>query len=188
MIKKTTEGFSLIEVLVATFIFVLVIFSAMVIFSDTLGVKRQAESFQLSQESAYYPVEIIARDVRDAASLNVTPSLQDCASGIIITKDSGQKVCYFKDSDRVAYKTYLGSYWSTLNYLTPESVKVNTLTFSGVSSPSTKAEADAQTIQPYATITANIETNQESRSIDKINLDIQTTATLLDYNWKYKDY
>ena len=128
---RSSKGFSLIEVLVATFIFVIVLFSAMIIFSDTLKITGKAEQYEKAQESMYYPIELVSREIREAKGFELN-NLIECPNGIIITKadsDLGTKSCYFLNNEKIAVKKYVNGNWSSAEKLSSEGAAFSQLRF-----------------------------------------------------------
>lgn len=179
---KSLNGFSLIEVLVATFIFTIVIFMAMIIFSDSVGLKNRSQSFEDVQESAYYPIELISRDLREANDFE-TGNLSQCPSGIIIdrTLQNGttEKLCYFLNDKAIAIKKYQGSSWSTAQNLSSSKVEFAELRFIG------DTASNDQNNQPNVIIQAKVKTIEGERKNEVVELNIQTAVTLRSIDWAF---
>jgi len=178
---RSSKGFSLIEVLVATFIFVIVLFSAMIIFSDTLKITGKAEQYEKAQESMYYPIELVSREIREAKGFELN-NLIECPNGIIITKadsDLGTKSCYFLNNEKIAVKKYVNGNWSSAEKLSSEGAAFSQLRFQG------PASSDLVS-QPFVQIEAKLKTNSGERKNEIVEMDLQTTVTLRNIDWKFK--
>ena len=180
--NTSKNGFSLIEVLVATFIFTIVIFMSMIIFSDSVGLKNRSQLYEDVQESAYYPLELISRDLREANDFEIG-NLSQCPAGIIVNRTlqngSDEKLCYFLNQKAIAVKKYQTSNWSAAQNLSSSKVEFEELKFLG------QNIQNSQVYQPNVVIKAKVKTLQRERSNDFVELNIQTSVTLRDINWKF---
>jgi hypothetical protein len=155
----------------------------MIIFSDTLGITNRAEEYQKAQESVYYPIELLSREIRDAKNVKMG-DITNCPNGIIVYTETSsgtdEQKCYFLNSERIAVKEYDGANWSTAQNLSTSGVKVTSLSFSGYGT-----EED-QDFQPYVKISTSVVTDSGERKTEQVAMDLETSVTLRNIDWKFK--
>lgn len=72
------QAYSLIELIVALSIFVIVIVMTMAIFSSILKAQRKSYNLQLTQDTARYVIEMMAKEARMAKVNSITTSGTSC--------------------------------------------------------------------------------------------------------------
>jgi len=182
---KNNKGFSLIEVLIATFIFGIVIFASVIIFSRTIGSKSRAEVLQRAQESLNFPVETITKQVRSAKMFKIGTIDDQCLGGLYLEIETPEstsetpiirKVCYQLVDNKLMYKekaTNPTSYWSTLQSITADNIEVTEFDISGTRNSNSDAS-----MQPFVKLKIELKTIPGLRAeIEETNLHIDTTIT-----------
>ncbi len=96
-IKNNQSGFSLLEMLVATSIFVVVIVMVLSIFQNSIMIQRNAIAVQGLQEGIRYAMEVISKEVRSANAnwvdeYDPDPTARNCS---IVSPDTENKVFNF---------------------------------------------------------------------------------------------
>lgn len=194
--KKNKRGFTLIEILLAAFIFTAVVTSAVAIFTMTLNVQSSTrESRELVQEERL-ALEQISRDVRISNGAFEFCSDQNCTN-IQNPPSDFLKVKSINDQNQTEERIYyVDSSVGTLGYkivgsdagwqpLFSERYKVtqmnNTSIFTGYS-PSQLVDT-TQIQQPYVTISFTV-SNADSvkKESEKITQSITTSVTTTSYN------
>lgn len=191
-VENYNAGFTLLEILVASFIFVLVVMSSFIIFSNTIGTKTRSEVYQKAQENLIVPLDLMSRDIREAEGFNVNP-LDDVCNGLRIEKidkdtQASTYLCYFKrdlpdNKAVIAVKTKgssSDSSWSQPSDLTsPTSVNIENFQIEAAE-PSL-----SQTLQPYVAITIQLKTTLANRrAVDDLTVNINTIVTTNKINWE----
>jgi prepilin-type N-terminal cleavage/methylation domain-containing protein len=94
-LNLTSKGFTLIEVLVATMIFVIVLMIGTAIFLLSLGVHNKVDILKANQQSARNIIESINKDMREAVAIKITNTpTQPNVLEIDFDKDGVNTVCY----------------------------------------------------------------------------------------------
>lgn len=83
---KKIKGFTLVEVIIAMFVFVLVISSATVVFSYAFRNYSDAKDMQENMENAQYAMNLMAKTFR-------TSSVADDGPGYVVVFDYSQEKC-----------------------------------------------------------------------------------------------
>src|SRR5438105_3009862 len=81
--KKSQQGFTLIEALVATFIFAIVITAVMDIYNSTLKTNRRTDSIRLAAENVRYITEFLSKEIRNGRVDYAGPYIYVCTSASI---------------------------------------------------------------------------------------------------------
>ncbi len=139
---KKQNGFTLIEILIAAFIFTVVVGAVTVIFASNNNIKSQTKVIRDTAQSARYALETITRDVQSVKNFTL-PS----ASGsnyFMVNAPDGVRTYSISDGQIMMAK---GS--ATANPVTNKNdIKINSITFSGVDT----VTALATSKQPYLTV------------------------------------
>jgi len=187
-ISNYNSGFTLLEILVASFIFVLVVLTSFIIFSNTIGTKARSEVYQKAQENLIMPLDILSRDIREADSFYINTNK---CNGIWIEKTNKstkakEYLCYFKKEINnvgtlsLKTKNSISAIWGSDNDLTSsKSVDIEKFEIRG------EFPSAEQTLQPYIMISMQLKTILGNRKeVDELTLDLNTTVTLNKINWK----
>lgn len=173
-LQQHKAGFSLIEVLVSTALFVVIITSAMNIFKLVIESQRSAIATQNVEESLKYFLEVTGKEVRMAKRNNGLCALPSADIYKVDTNAYGQRLTFRNYHDQcVSYSlNQVGSTTrfmitrdaSTNYYITPAKVNVDELKF--VVSP---------VLQP--SVTMELVAHSVGQDINKSTMRIQTTLT-----------
>lgn len=178
------SGFTLIEILIASYIFLLVVVAGTMIFSSTIGAKMKASAFWETQQEARYAMEKIVKLIREENVKGFT--VEDIKKDrLILCKDVDcSEPTYIIALSYPADYIYIENYSeATFSRLTSENVKVTKLQFEPSYFP------DPNSIQqPYITIEIEVENAPGERVIEKDTLKLRTTVSLRTYKYKYYDY
>lgn len=177
---KFAAGLSLVEVLVSTTLFVIIILSMTGIFKMILDSQRQSIATQNVQENVKYFYEVISKEIRMAQRMN-----NDCLAGsgtrrfststnvygdvLSLKNYHGDCVTYSLDEDNgvVRFKVTRGSGSNQVGgYLTPAKIDLKELRFF-------VREVDGE--QAYVTI--NLKAEAVGREANYSAMNVQTTIT-----------
>lgn len=191
--NKNTTGFTMIEILVASYIFLVVVLAASMIFSSSVGAKMKASAFWKTQQESRYAMEKITRAIRD----DRVKGFKVAGAGhqeLILCKD---KDCSGASSPNMIYRIYRTSSTtspntirlvdrsqstsSTFDLTSVQNVNVTDLTFDPVSSPSSLS-----TNQPFITIKMIVKNNITNNTTQEDSLTLKTTINLRNYGYKYE--
>ncbi|MBI2263061.1 prepilin-type N-terminal cleavage/methylation domain-containing protein [Candidatus Berkelbacteria bacterium] len=164
--KRVRKGFTLIEILLASTIFVSVMLIAMAGFTQVLKIQRKTTGSSLSTYVSRFPLEEMSREIRMAKTVEFPTG---STSTLKIKTQDGTLKCYSINDGRLTVVIGCGippqlTYLSDSN---PDS-KITNLSFSGY------ATISNATKQPFVTIQMTISGTQ-----------YQTTVTLRNYQ-KYQ--
>ncbi len=180
--KINKEAFTLIEVLVSTVLFALIIISVTGVFKLSIEAQRNAISTQNVQESLKYFLEITAKEIRMAQKDNGQCGAPD-SNGIFFVETGengdilsfrnsyGECVRYFLEADgdnlRFAVSRHLPAEAEASDFISPERIKIEGLHFI--------LKGDGLSSQPMVTI------NLRAKSLDNSNaateMTLQTSVT-----------
>ncbi len=186
---QTNQGFTLIEILIASYIFLLVIVAGTMIFTSAVGAKMKASAFWETQQEARYAMEKIVKMIRDEEVkgfricddfAHEVPSgiqLYLCKTGNCDNLYQQPRIWLYSSLDAIYAEDDSG-----LFRLTSPNVKVTNLQFDGYWSTSISDR------QPYITIEMEVENASGERVVEKDTLKLRTTVSLRTYKYKYYDY
>jgi prepilin-type N-terminal cleavage/methylation domain-containing protein len=105
------SGFTLVEIIVSTAIFVVVISSMLTLFNYTLKINRRVQALREVTQGAAAFTESLAREIRNGR-IDYSSWTPECdaskydsigTKSLAITTKSGDKLCYYFDSDSKMY-------------------------------------------------------------------------------------
>lgn len=190
--KKNTNnqisqsGFTLMEIVVATAVFAVVVSSMLVLFTNTLKINRRVQGArQVSQGSRNF-TEIIAREIRNGRIdyfSEDTNCVQDYSSeknqNLALINKAGERLCFFLKEETL----YLSKVSAT-SYITekvnPPNFFVDQNTFRFIVKPATDPDATAggskPGIQPLVTIVAKF-TYRGANGETPVSIPYQTSIS-----------
>ncbi len=189
--RQTNRGFTLVEILIASYIFLLVVVAGTAIFSSSVGAKMKASAFWTTQQEARYAMEKIIKTIR---SENVRGlGIYDSNSRLVLCGTVGQcpedsPLQFWLESSTEGSAIYFQDEEENLSTLTsPDSVKVTNLEFKGyypvAATPGIPGTGSDR--QPYITIEMTVENAPGERVVEKDTLTLKTTVSLRTYGYKY---
>jgi type II secretory pathway pseudopilin PulG len=189
--KKTNlkKGFTLIEILIASYIFVLVIIAGEAIFSSSIGSKMKATSFMETQQDSRTVMEKISQLIRDPKTLcikadSMDSSYLDIYDAYDVNTGCSQQVYHiYLSNSNINLKQFNsdGSLKSDTQINSGNTNITNTDIFNGYyPSPSS-------THQPFVTIKLTTKNIVGNRKIDADTLTLQTTIDFRNYGYKYEN-
>ncbi len=186
--KNSRQGFTLIELMVAIFIFSLLLVAIVSVFSSTVTAYSKGRAIKTIKENAEFALGSIAKDVRmgkiESAYANGSRS-----DYLLVTRNRGMsKVCYRVNPNTLSICENVGvncssclspGYKDMIN-LSGTNMSFDVLT-SGFRSLTTDPPNDP-TRRGWVEINLNIDmTSGQEMSADAIN--VQTTVSSRDYGW-----
>ncbi|MEK7515117.1 MAG: prepilin-type N-terminal cleavage/methylation domain-containing protein [Patescibacteria group bacterium] len=165
---KQKNGFTLVETVVATFVFSVVVIASQGVFGKALMVIKSGAAAQRVQESVQYALELMARDIR-VSGISADQEDATCTlSQLTLVHPVLGMVIYRHDSTAVE-RTVDG----LSGHITADDVLINSLSFC-------VRHAGFDGEQTRVTILLDAIYNSEKASEQK-ELRVQTTVSLRDY-------
>lgn len=188
----SSRGFTLIEVLLAAFIFTVTVGAVTVVFTSSSNMQTKNQVIRETNQSVQYAIETISRDVKAAKSTyySVSDVQNDPTKtingikqpGFVISTDGGELTVNTQDGDKTYSLSSDGVLYVDSNPITNiNEVKITSLTFEG------KAPVDGLRMQPYVTIKISVESaqNQGGRTAEKATQELETTITSNYYPYAF---
>lgn len=182
MRRHSQSGFTLVEIIVSTAIFAIVIASVLALFNYVLRINSRVQATRQVSQGARIFAEVLSREIRNGRiSYDQTGTCNPAANyssqsnqQLALTTYTGEKLCfYLNPSDEKLYIeriTSSGTYTDTVN---PNRFTINASTFKFVVKPSTDPFVSNQGIQPMVTVMAEFVVNKNGR--DQVVVPYQTT-------------
>lgn len=184
-LNSNEPGFTLIEVLVSTAIFVVVVSAMLALFNYTLKINRQVQALREVVQGTRTFAETITREIRNGR-IDYSSWTSECDAtnyqflnnqSLSILSKSGDRLCfYFDSSGKLALKRQTPSGVETAEVFDSPKFTVDSTSFRFTVMPQTDpnvAEAHTSTyprIQPFVTIAAEFKLDNGT-----------TTPTMIDY-------
>ncbi len=185
---QTNRGFTLIEVLIASYIFLLVVMAGTAIFSSSVGAKMKASAFWTTQQETRYAMEKIVKTIRDEQIKGFQTSgsiLLLCSTSSVLCDESSAiyRISWSEFGDRrIWFEENPADPSHPMAGLTSTNVDVTDLQFDGY------WPGPGSDRQPWITILMTVENASGERVIEKDTLTLRTTVSLRTYGYKYYDY
>lgn len=174
--KKITKGFTLIEVMVALFTFLLIMSAASQIFTKAFAGYKDTKAVQRDTENAQYALSVMAKELRTSSIVNPSGSLVSSQS--VRFYDYSQGVCFqyrINASELQVARASASGAGSCASASLGTYTAVTTGTVSGrfIVTPSTTSP------KSVGKITLSLDISEGSSH----TAHIQTTASLRDYGY-----
>ncbi len=190
--KFKQQGFTLIEALVATFLFAIVISSVIGIYLTTLRINRRANAIRTASENARFLTELISKEVR-----NGKIDYNDSCNGLSFgsgTSPYNQLQVINVDNDKVCFYQNGTDLYYTKNSLPAGGTKINDtntsiLNFKVFVTPDfnpycqdypTCSIIPGSAVEPRITIVGTVRSNADPQNI--IDLPFQTSISIPAYD------
>ncbi len=182
------QAFTLIEALVATFLFAVVLSSIMNVYLSTVKINRKTDLIRTASENARYISESISKEVRNgnidyySASSPCSTNLQSPNISLAIVNVDNDRFCYYQGDNVGSISSSGSNLWLVKNTFAATKVNspgtlINNLQF--YISPLYNPYTSGSRIQPRVTISASVTTTSGSQ--DTITIPIQTTISIPAY-------
>ncbi|MCR4276305.1 MAG: prepilin-type N-terminal cleavage/methylation domain-containing protein [Candidatus Parcubacteria bacterium] len=154
---KKLRGYTLIELIIATGLFALIMLLASGAYLMMIGLQRQAQGIATGIDNLSFAIETMTRDIRTGSAYSCglvldQPDCPDVGGGSFTFKNSdGETVTYRRDTQPAPNETIQGITKDGA-MLTDPSVDITSLTFYVAGTKNAQNPPD-DFIQPYVTIT-----------------------------------
>ena len=185
---NSEQGFTLMEILVATAIFTVVVSAMLVLFNNTLQINRKVQSLRQVSQGTRNFTEMISREIRngriDYASTNGYCDIRkysdsDNQSLAIINK-AGERICFYLDqNDQSLYIAKYGDTGTVVEKINPPNFLVLHKRFRIIVRPQTDPNPGGTQfpgIQPMVTILATFSYQPPSGEV-AAEIPFQTTIS-----------
>ena len=168
MLRKKEKGFTLIEVLVATFVFVIVMSSVSQIFVSAFTAYRREKIIQNNLENAQFAMNTMAKELRGS-------SIVSSGASSVKFYNYGEKTCYSYSITGGELRTIKQS---SADFITCQNA---TLTLATVVVKDVTAGSFVVTPSALNTTVGKVTLSLQVGSVGKNPVNIQTTVSLRDY-------
>lgn len=177
---ENNRGVSLLELVVATAIFSVLILSSTGIFKIVIDGQRNALSAQNVQENVRYAMEKMSKEIRMAQASN-TECLPEAVNKVFNAVDNGAEL-YFKNEDGQCINYYLENgrlkimvNGAIADFVTPAKIEISNLKFSVIDDPI----GAFHSVQPSVTMVMDIKALGQAMHEQKLKM--QTTISSRHY-------
>jgi prepilin-type N-terminal cleavage/methylation domain-containing protein len=157
------QGFTIMEIVVATTIFATVVTIMMVLFNYTLQINRRVDALRQSAQGTRNFIEFLVREIRNG-KIDYVTTYNDCQpdyfsndnNAIAIVNRAGEQECFFASGNNIFIEK--GGITTQIN---PINLTINQATFRFLVRPSSDphpADPPFPGIQPFVTIMAEFTT------------------------------
>jgi prepilin-type N-terminal cleavage/methylation domain-containing protein len=164
IIKKTKNGFTLIEILIASAIFVSIISIVLAVLGFSVNLQSRNSAIREASQTARFIIEAISRDVRLADSYYIDSNYPK-----VTIEKNGLSYSYSYEDKTIFYNE--GIIHEPLN---PQDVKITNVSFTGIDDSNKK-------VQSYLQIKMTFQSNLGKRDLDKKSQTIETTVATRAY-------
>ena len=178
------KGFTLIEALVATSLFAVVVSSVMGVYLYTLKINRRTDVIRLAAENARFISEFLTKEIRNGQILYSGSAPSPCntfaASGttLAIVNIDGDTECFYSSGTNLMVAKNAGGSLLAPVQLNDSKIKINNLKF--FVAPNCNPYTAGARTEPQVTITAQVQSNPNP--IDNITIPLQTTVSIPKYD------
>ncbi len=186
---KNQHGFTLIEAIVATFLFATVVTSILSVYLSTIRVNRKTNIIRSASENARFIEESMSKEIRNGQIDYYNPvspcstSLSSPSTMLGIVNVAGDHLCFYL-GDNSGFSSPSGTnLWLIKNNLSAVKVNSANITITNLKfyiSPTFNPYTAGSHFQPRVTIAADV--NSTSGSQDAITIPIQTTISIPAYD------
>lgn len=160
--KIQKNGFTLIEILIASAIFVSIISIVLAVLGFSVNLQSRNSAIREASQTARFIIEAISRDVRLADSYSIPNNHE------IIIEKNGESYSYnYNESDNTIY-------FNNLVRLNPDTVEISNVNFSGI-------DDTYDYIQSYLQIKMTFKSKLGKRSLDTKTQTIETSVATRAY-------
>jgi prepilin-type N-terminal cleavage/methylation domain-containing protein len=193
MAIRSQKGFTLIEIIVATSIFVVVVSAMLTLLNYTLKINRRVEGLRQVTQGARNFTEALVRDIRNGqVDYSITDAASPCYVGnysfqnnksLGLINSLGERSCYYLSGTNLMLtkKTTNGTVTEQVN---ATNIIIDNATFHFHVRPTTDPKPSSPPypgVQPLVTIVANIRA-QLSPGEPSANIPYQTTISIDAYD------
>jgi prepilin-type N-terminal cleavage/methylation domain-containing protein len=186
-LQKRQKGFTLIEALVATSLFVVTVVASTGVYLNTLAIHRRTDATRKASENARYVTEYLSKEIRNGMINYSNAVASPCSTTIstasrtlgLVNRD-GISLCFYLGDANGVLSTTGPNLWMVKGSLGPykinsADVKINNLLF--YVAPISDPYAVGSTVQPRVTITGEVQTVGGTTKVP-----IQTSISIPKYD------
>jgi prepilin-type N-terminal cleavage/methylation domain-containing protein len=161
---RSQDGFTLMEIIVATAIFVTVVSSILVLFNYVLKINRKVQAVRQVAQGSRNFTEVLSREIRNGRIDYSQPNGTPCAASnysleknqsLSIESYTGEITCLYLDSSGLMYLTRsTPDGISQPQVINPPNFIINPDTFRFIVRPTVSPFVNNQGMQPFVTILA----------------------------------
>lgn len=177
-------GFTLMEIIVATAIFAIVISSVLSLFNYVLRINNKVQATRQVSQGTRVFTEILSREIRNGRiSYETFGSCNPSANYNSVTNKqlalitfNGDKLCfYLNPTDEKLYMERINSSGTVTDAINPTGFTINASSFHFVVKPASDPFVSNQGVQPLVTIMGEFVARKNSR--DQVVVPYQTTIS-----------
>ena len=182
--RQNQKGFTLIEIIVATALFVVVISAIIGIYIDTLRINRRADAIRLASQNVLYISEFMSKEIRNGQIDYFGPVPSPCGalptsgSSLAVLNIDGDHECFYLSGTNLLMAKSAGGTLLNPVQLNDSNVKILGLNFQ--IAPACNPYTAGTATEPQVTITAQIKTNSDQNNV--ITLPLDTTISIPKYD------
>ena len=184
--QRTQRGFTLIEAIVATALFTVLVGAVINVYLYTVKLNRRTTSVRAVSENSIFISEFLSKEIRNGQvdyGLNGSvpspcSSLPTSGASLAIYNVTGDHDCFYLSGSNLMLAKSAGGSLLTPVQVNDSRVKILSLSFS-VAPTCNPYTSGAQT-EPQVTINAQIQSNIDSQ--DLVTLPLQTTISIPRYD------
>jgi len=189
------KGLTLIELIVAIFIFSLIAVAIVSVFVSIVTAYGKAKAIKLVKENAEFAISSIAKDVRMSRIESTIPKCKgngvNLTSCLLITRNRGGTVCYYRsDATSLSLCDSSCANCSKVIDLSGTSMTFDTLTSGFYSCPTDTSETASPCLATVAEkghgwveINLNI-VSVAGKEMEADQINVQTIVSSRDYGWE----
>lgn len=187
--KENQQGFTLIEAIVATFLFAISVTSIINVYLSTVKINRRTDVIRTASENARYILESMSKEIANG-QIDYYNAVSPCSTSIsspsdtlaIINADNDHLCFYLGDSNGIASTSGTNLWLIKNNYaavkVNSAGVYVNNLQF--YVAPTYNPYTAGSKIMPRVTITGQVKASSGSQ--DNVIVPIETTISIPAYD------
>ena len=187
--KEMQQGFTLIEALVATFLFAIVMASVTDVYLSTVKVNRRTDTIRTASESARFIVESMTKEIRNG-QIDYFTAISPCSNvpaspaySLAILSSENDRICFFVGNNNGQLSSSGTSLWLVKNNLSPVKVNGTGVNINGLKfyvAPTYNPYNTGSNISPRVTIAGSVQVTSGGQ--DNVVIPIQTTISIPVYD------
>jgi len=192
---ENQQGFTLVEALVATALFVVVMASVVGTYLYTVKINRRTDVIRTANENARFIVEFITKEVRNGQIDYTGPVATGCSlipgngSSLALVNVDGDHECFAVSGNNLLFTKQVGGATGTLLpavQLNDAKTQVKNLKF--YISPAVDVYTTSTTTQPTVTIIGSLVISApgqaaNAQNVDSVTIPIETTVSIPKYDF-----
>ena len=190
--KNNSEaGFTLVEIIVSTAIFVTVVTAMLSLFNYTLQINRRVQSLREVVQGTRTFSEVITREIRNgridysswATECNASNYSSSSNNSLAITSRNGDKLCFYFSGPSMYLRKRSASGDTSIPLFNSVNFAIDSSTFRFIVRPTTDpnpSSAPYPKIQPFVTISGQFTVNSNAAAPSTINYQTTISTDVYD--------